>query len=242
MGDSLAVINQEGLTEEEKVELAKIFDEELASNMDGVEARMPRVELVKTGHILMPADTEHQDDWSAKDIVVTIVHKQAVRSYYSPKRSEDDENKEPDCASTDGKTPNGGFDRQSDSCSGCPMDEWGSALSSSGEEMKGKACREKRRLFIVPEGGAIPYILHVPTTSIKEFDAFVTNLTAARIPLIAVKAKIKANKTTRGQMAWCVLEFEREGLHDAKMLLELRNLKDKVIDQVEVENSSEIPF
>lgn len=72
--------------------------------------------------------------------------------------------------------------RQCDTCSGCTFNQFGSAISGAG-----KACKNTRLLAISPadassEDGEPPvWILSVPPASIKNFDAYVSNL--------AIKAK-----------------------------------------------------
>lgn len=66
---------------------------------------------------------------------------------------------------------------QHDQCTGCPMNEWGSA-----DVGKGKACKNVRRLALVPEsaledldGAAVAY-LKLPVTSVKGWSGYVQQL------------------------------------------------------------------
>ena len=228
MSESLVPLNTDGLTEAEQEELKALFKDELNKNMDDVQPRMPVVAL-SGGFIVFPPDKEHPDEWTGKELVGTIIKKQAVRSYYDPTRPEDDDNKMPDCFSSDCKTPAEGVENPiSPTCAGCKFDKFGSAVDDSGKPGAGKMCREKKRLWVLVDGNAIPYIMHVPLTSIKPFDAFVTNLTAAGIPILAVKTRMKSSKESRGNREWTTLEFERAGLHDAKTFISMRSLAEKV--------------
>lgn len=61
-----------------------------------------------------------------------------------------------------------------ESCDGCPFNEFGSAMNQ-----KGKACKEGRRLAVIPADATeetIPWILELPPTSIRGFEAYVTRL------------------------------------------------------------------
>jgi hypothetical protein len=51
------------------------------------------------------------------------------------------------------------FIPQHDSCTGCPMDQWGSADTG-----KGKACQDRRRLALIPAG------MYLPKRGSRDFD------------------------------------------------------------------------
>jgi len=65
--------------------------------------------------------------------------------------------------------------RQADTCSSCPMNQFGSATTGAG-----KACKNARLLAVSPadwDGEEPPiWILSVPPASIKHFDSYVSNL------------------------------------------------------------------
>lgn len=65
--------------------------------------------------------------------------------------------------------------KQADTCSSCPMNQFGSALTGAG-----KACKNTRLVAVCPsdsEAGNTPiWILSIPPTSIKSFDAYVSSL------------------------------------------------------------------
>lgn len=85
-------------------------------------------------------------------------------------------------------------DRQAETCSVCPMNAFGSA-----DNGKGKACRNKRILAIVPEEGAAEVelsLLDVPPGSVAKFDAYVAGLSAKHqtVP-VGVVTKITLDKS-----------------------------------------------
>lgn len=237
MGDTLSVVNSNGgeLTEAEQQELSELFRGQLKENMDGVEARIPIITLESGGFFKMPPDREHQEEWATKSLEAFVVKKQAVRSYYSRSRSDnDDEVNLPDCFSTDCHHPNEQVESPlSESCAACPMNEWGSATDDAGNQLRGKACREKRRLFVRVGENPIPYMLHIPLTSIKSFDSFVTNLTAACLPLTFIKVKMTAKETSKGERKWSLVEFERSGeIRTKEEALALKAMQDSIDPEV----------
>jgi hypothetical protein len=64
-------------------------------------------------------------------------------------------------------------DAQNKTCKGCPQNEWGSGTG------KGKACKNTRRLLVVPADAdekSQPWVLDVSPTGLKHFDKYVNAL------------------------------------------------------------------
>ena len=88
-------------------------------------------------------------------------------------------------------------DQQHQTCKGCPMDEWGSSEVST----KGKACKETRRLILLPVDAIESAdsvktsdiaCLRPPVTSVKAFSTYTQTVAAAHsTPLFGVVTKIK---------------------------------------------------
>ncbi len=91
----------------------------------------------------------------------------------------------PDCASSDGVTPDSGDIRQATQCGQCQWSQWGSSKTGSG---KGQACTQGKTLYVVPANdpaGAV-FQLRVSPTSLKPVAAYGAKLAAAGIPPAAV--------------------------------------------------------
>lgn len=91
--------------------------------------------------------------------------------------------------------------KQADECDGCPMNEYGSADTG-----KGKACKNSRRLMVIPEDAlqdlenANPALIHTPTTSGKAWAGYVVNLaTTLRRPPLAVVTEISLAPDPKNQ-------------------------------------------
>lgn len=82
--------------------------------------------------------------------------------------------------------------RQSDSCSGCPMNEFGS-------DGKGKACKNTRVLAVLPadaDADTPMWRLVVPPTSIKNWDDYVRSVSSMmQMPPVAVVTTISFDDT-----------------------------------------------
>ena len=57
-------------------------------------------------------------------------------------------------------------------CAKCPLNQFGSGING------GKACKNKRRIYILREGELIPVLLTIPNGSVKEFSMYVKRLLA----------------------------------------------------------------
>lgn len=105
----------------------------------------------------------------AVDVVIVGISPAISKTYYL-KGFVDGEDQAPDCFSIDGVKPDAGAKvKQSPSCAACPHDRFGTA---TGENTRGKACRDYRRIAVVPagdeacEGYGAPLMLRLPPTSI----------------------------------------------------------------------------
>lgn len=95
--------------------------------------------------------------------------------------------------------------QQHETCKGCPKDEWGSSEISA----KGKACKETRRLILLPadaieSADAVKTsdiaCLRPPVTSVKNFSTYTQTVAAAHgVPLFGVLTKIKVVPDAKSQ-------------------------------------------
>lgn len=105
-----------------------------------------------------------------------------------------------------------GEDQQSDSCSGCPMNEWGSAGGGS----RGKACKNGRKLALMHVDSLAKDIAkaevlfaRLPVTSVANFQKFATD--AAKVlgvpPFgVIVEMSVVPNPKTQFQVHFKILD------------------------------------
>jgi hypothetical protein len=79
-----------------------------------------------------------------------------------------------DCTSDDGIT---GVGKPGGTCSLCPLDEWGSAAVGDG-----KACQERKKLFLTCDGLMLPAVFSLPPTSVRPAAQFFLGLAMQGIP------------------------------------------------------------
>ena len=76
-------------------------------------------------------------------------------------------NNPPDCGSFDGIT---GIGDPGGLCKKCPYNEFGSGENGA------KACKNRRRIYVLREGELFPLLLSLPTGSLKEFTKYLKRL------------------------------------------------------------------
>ncbi len=202
----------EQFNEEQKRELMSMMEEEINNNTDGVDLKPVKVKINKDMQKFMDPFGEVLDTLEG-----VIVYKHKTRGYW-PKG----EGKVPECSSKDGITgiiTETGEERK---CASCPYNQWGSATDESGEQTKGKACKEMRRLFIDIKDYELPIMLSLPPTSIKEFDNFISVLTTKGIPAIMRETIINLNKEESHGYTYAVADFDIGAPVDPKRVMKLR--------------------
>lgn len=121
------------------------------------------------------------DDSEATKLTVVILDFTSSNMFYDS--AYDPQNSQPPACFAIGDSPStlvpseNSPDKQSDTCAPCPMNQFG----SSG---KGKACKNTRQVAVIPApdpedsewGDAPVWLLSVPPTSCREFDAYVRTL------------------------------------------------------------------
>ena len=93
----------------------------------------------------------------------------------------------PDCGSFDGITGEG---NPGGRCRKCPLNQFGSGDNG------GKACKNRRRIFILREGEVFPLLLSLPTGSLKEFTKYIKRLLSKGRKSNAVVTRFTLRKAT----------------------------------------------
>jgi len=145
---------------------------DMGEEMQGLNLTFDRIKVPAGGGIAyeVPSDNPDEPD-SKKEIKAVILHHHAVQTYYASEYSGASE--PPDCSSYDGKHGISREDGVVTPCATCPKNQFGAGY-------KAKECKAKRRLFLLLEGNALPVILNVPTSSLKEFGKFITRIVGKR--------------------------------------------------------------
>lgn len=154
--------------------------EAMASEMNGMDVSFDRVTIPAAGGTTfeLPGELPGETD-AVKEFTGVILYHHPLFAYYRERFTGG--NNAPDCGSYDGVT---GVGNPGGVCAQCPLNQFGSG------ENGGKACKNKRRIFILREGELIPILLTLPTGSMKEFAVYVKRLLAKVSSTMALGAEL----------------------------------------------------
>ena len=122
---------------------------------------------------------------SAKALDGIIVHWTSPRAYWAT-GMEVGGNTPPDCSSHNGDV---GYGQPGGACHLCPLSEWGSADGGSG-----KACKEKRMLFLLRSTDLLPIVIQAPSTSIQPVKKYLLRLASQGLPYWSVITRLSLEK------------------------------------------------
>lgn len=142
------------------------MNEGMAEELDGLEGGFDQVKIPAGGATMfeLPGD-EADEPETVKEFSAVILFHHPILQYYKEKYTGG--SNPPDCGSFDGVTGEGD---PGGACAGCPLNQFGSGENNS------KACKTRRRVFLLREGELFPLILSLPTGSMKEFSRYIKRL------------------------------------------------------------------
>lgn len=137
--------------------------------MQGLNITFDRIKVPSGGGLAFEVPGENPDEPDLqKEFSAVILYHHPVLSYYKEKYTGG--NEAPDCSSFDGIK---GVERETGEikkCKDCPLNVFGTG------ENGGKACKTKRRIFILRANEMLPTILSLPTASIGDFSKYIMRL------------------------------------------------------------------
>ena len=122
---------------------------------------------------------------SEKSLDGIIVHWTAPRAYWATGMDVGG-NTPPDCSSHDGDV---GYGQPGGDCFTCPLNQWGSAEGGAG-----KACKEKRMLFLLRASDLLPIVIQAPSTSIQPIKKYLLRLASQGLPYWSVMTSLSLEK------------------------------------------------
>lgn len=141
----------------------------LAEELDGLSLSFDRLKIPAGGGLAyeVPSDNPDSPD-TLKEFKAVILYHHPVHAYYATKYTGG--NNPPDCGSMDGHT---GLEAETgvvQACKDCDYNKFGSGENGA------KACKQKRRIYILRAGEALPNILSLPTGSLADFSKYIMRL------------------------------------------------------------------
>jgi len=158
----------------------------MAEELDGLDAGFERIKIPSAGSTVFEVPGEEDGDPDAvKEFSAVILHHHPLHAYYATKYTGG--NQPPDCASFDGVTGDG---EPGGPCRKCPLNQFGSGENGA------KACKNRRRIYVLREGEIFPLLLSLPTGSLQEFTRYIKRLLSKGRKSNAVVTRFTLRKAT----------------------------------------------
>ena len=209
---------------------------DLQDELAGLNIKFDKIKVPSGGSLAFEVPGENPDEPEfQKEFKAVILYQHPMLSYYKEKYTGG--NEAPDCSSLDGIN---GVEKETgcvQACKDCPFAKFGSG------ENGGKACKTRRRLFILRENEMFPSIFSVPTSSLNDYSSYVFSLIKKGRKLNQVVTKFSLKKATSGTgitYSKVVLACDRD-LNDAekeniaKMTEQVKSVAHTITEQVESE-------
>jgi hypothetical protein len=143
-------------------DLSVVLSDELA----GLTGSFERIKIPAAGGTVFEIPSEDSTNPEAvKEFSAVILYHHPLYAYYKGKYTGG--SNPPDCGSFDGITGEG---NPGGKCNMCPYNQFGSGEGS------GKACKNRRRIYLLREGEIFPMLLSLPTGSLKDFTRYLMRL------------------------------------------------------------------
>lgn len=230
--DNFQIANRyEGMDPELLAELQDQMDD--LDDESGIQCRL--IKIPAGGGLAYEVQGEDDDDVEyMKEVSGVIIFTHRMNGFWpNSYGTGEGEDKIPLCSSMDGKT---GLWRDSGevrNCENCPMNQYGSAASTKGENAKGKACKNMRRLYMMLDGDPNFYLLTVPPTSIKEVNRQLAKIMGSKgIPYTGLIVSLKLEKAVNaGGIAYSKVVIDKKGLLPAPVAATARDMRRQIKDR-----------
>lgn len=167
------------------LEIQNLFDDE--SDAPEVE-QLPMINIIHQAQLF-----EFPDGMTAKEFPGIILHTYKSNLWWKKSFEESGGGEMPDCWAIERirgqkMIPDSSCSMiQSDACFNCQMNQFGS-------NNEGKACKNRRNVFIFVEGYFVPLWLQLAATSIKDFDRYIDTFPVKHIKYQQAMTNFKLEK------------------------------------------------
>lgn len=161
----------------------EFLQEAMATEYAGMEFQLDRLKFPSAGATVFEVADDEESE-AVKEIVGVIVLHHPAYAYYA--EAYQGGHQPPDCCSFDGRQ---GVGNPGGQCRNCHLNQYGSS-----REGTGKACKNRRMLYVLREGEAFPIMLSVPTGSLKSWQAYAKHHLSKFRKLSEVVTKISLKK------------------------------------------------
>jgi hypothetical protein len=139
----------------------------LAGELEGLDVGFEKIKIPSAGSTAFETPGEDSESETVKEFSAVILYHHTLYAYYKTKYTGG--NNPPDCGSFDGIRGEG---EPGGNCKSCPLNQFGTGENGA------KACKNRRRIYVLREGEIFPLLLSLPTGSLKEFTRYLKRLLA----------------------------------------------------------------
>ncbi len=176
--------------------------EEMNEELKGLEFSFDKIKIPSGGSTAFEIpDGDTDEPIMVREISGVILLHHPAFTYYRDKYSGG--SNPPDCGSFDGVTGTG---EPGGSCASCRFNQFGSG------DGQGKACKNRRMIYVLPKGELFPMVLSLPTGSLREFTKYVKHQLSKGRRLNQIVTKISLRKATNSSgiaFSQAVFTFDR---------------------------------
>jgi hypothetical protein len=138
----------------------------MSEELRGLDVQLDKISFPASGSTTFFAPSEDSDELEEiSEFSAVILFHHTLRTHY--KGAYTGEKSPPDCMSLDGETGEGD---PGGVCRTCPMNQWDTGPNGA------KACKVRRRVFILREGEIFPMLLSLPTGSLRELTRYLKRM------------------------------------------------------------------
>ncbi len=218
----------EGLDPEDLAEL----QDQMADLEDesGIPCRMIKIPAGGKLAYEVQGDEAGEEEY-LKEIEGVVIFTHRLNGYWPNAfgTSNSPEDKIPACSSMDGKTGVWTETGEIRNCDTCRMGQFGSAVGQRGEQAKGKACKNMRRLYLMRNGDPNFYLLTAPPTSIKDVNKTLSRILAKGIPYTGLLLTFKLAKATNANnIDYSTVVIEKKGVLDPQTAAVAREMRRQI--------------
>ncbi len=169
----------------------------MAEELDGLDAGFERIKIPSAGSTVFEFPSEDGGTEPVKEFSAVILYHHPLFAYYKSKYTGG--NNPPDCGSYDGIIGEGDPGGE---CKRCLYNQFGSGENGS------KACKNRRRIFVLQEGEIFPLLLSLPTGSLRELTKYLKRLLSKGRKSNSVVTRFSLQKATNsGGLAYSQAQF-----------------------------------
>ena len=169
----------------------------MADELEGLDLSFEKIKIPSAGSTVFEVPGENDDTDTVKEFSAVILHHHTLNCYYKTKYTGG--SNPPDCGSFDGIIGEGDPGGE---CKRCPLNQFGTGENGS------KACKNRRRIYVLREGEVFPLLLSLPTGSLKEFTKFIRRLLSKGKKSNSVVTRFSLKKATnQGGVVYSQAQF-----------------------------------